>query len=146
MPSITNVAAIAACDAVVDLVDVGSADLNGDLVIYDATGGVPATVEDAITTQVTLTRVELQDPAFSAAIDGAPGGVASLLGVPLSDLAIDATGTAAFARIHDRDNNAVMQLTVTVVGGGGELQLNSVALQVGATFTIVSGTITMPEA
>lgn len=144
MPSITNIAARAACDAVVDLIDGGTTDANGDLRIYDGTP--PATVEDALSGNTLLAQVELQNPAFSAAADGAPGGVATLLGVPLSDLAIDATGTASFARIFDRDNNAVMQLTVTVTGGGGELQLNSVALQIGATFTIVSGTITMPEA
>lgn len=144
MPSITNVAAIAATDAIVDLIDAGTADANGDLIIYGGTP--PATVETALAGNTVLAQVELQNPAFDAAADGDPGGVAALLGVPLSDLAIDATGTATFARFRDRDNGAVIQVSISATGGGGELQLNSTALQIGATFTVTAFVFTMPEA
>lgn len=142
MPSITNAAAIAACNAVVDLIDGGTTDPAGQLVIYD--GVPPANVEAALSGNNILAEVDMQNPAFGPAADGNPGGVATLLGVPLSDNSINATGTASFARIFDRDNVALMQLTVGT--SGAEVIVNSTAFQVGATFTITAGTVTMPEA
>lgn len=141
--SLTNAAAIAACDAVVDLVDAGTTDANGDLVIYDGTP--PADADTALSGNTVLARVELQNPAWGAAADAAPGGQSTLQGTPLSDNSIDATGTASFFRMFDRDNGTVLQGTVTATGGGGDIEVNSLAFQISATFTITSGTITMPE-
>lgn len=112
------------------------------VIIYDATGGIP-TVETAISTQVTLAEVDLQNPAFDAATDANPGGQIALAGVPLSDNSINATGTAAFFRIIDRNGDVVGQGTVGT--SGTDMIVNSDAFQAGATFTIVSLTVTMPE-
>ena len=141
--SLTNATAIAMCNAAVDRVDNGTTDANGDLVIYDGTP--PADADTALSGNTVLARVELQNPAFGAASDDNPGAIAALLGTPLDDLDIDATGTASFFRVHDRDNNVIWQGSVTATGGGGDLELNSVSLQENAKFTITGYNFRMPE-
>lgn len=143
MPSITNAAAQAAANAIVDLIDVGTTNPGGTLRIYDGTP--PTTITDALSGNNVLAEVVFQDPAFGPASDANPGAVSALLGVPLSDNSINATGTASFGRLFDRDDTGVIQVSVSATGGGGELQLNSTALQSGATFTVTALTFTMPE-
>jgi hypothetical protein len=66
---ISNAAAIAACDAIVDRVDLGGA---GKLRIYDGTQ--PADPDTAVSTQVLLAEITLANPAFNSATDANPGG------------------------------------------------------------------------
>lgn len=141
MPFITNTAAKAAMDAVADLVDAGTTDPNGALVVYDGTP--PADADTALSGNTLLATVELQDPAFNAAADAAPGAIVTLQGVPLSDTSIDATGTASFARLFDRDNAVIAQFTVGT--SGTDIIVNSTAFQSAATFTVTAFTITHPE-
>jgi hypothetical protein len=83
-----------------------------------------------------LAIIPLVKPSFTVA-----GGVATLAGVPRSDVSADNTGTAALGRIKDSTGTVVVDgLTVGV--GTGDIQLNSVALSAGQTVTITSGTIT----
>ena len=83
-----------------------------------------------------LAVIPLSDPSFTEA-----GGVITMAGVPKSDAAADATGTAAAARI--KDSNAVVVVNNLTVGvGTGDIQLNSTAINAGQTVTITSGTIT----
>ena len=83
-----------------------------------------------------LATIPLQKPSFTVA-----GGVATLAGVPRSDVSADNTGTAALGRIKDSTGTVVVDgLTVGV--GTGDIQLNSVSLSAGQTVTISSGTIT----
>ena len=59
------------------------------------------------------------------------------------DVSANATGTAAHFRIKDSGGTVChMQGTVTVTGGGGELQLDSVSLTSGQSVTITTFTIT----
>ena len=141
--SISNLAAIAACDAVVDRIDLGTTDAQGSLSIYD--GAVPANADTALGAQTQLAELEMSNPAFGAAVDGTPGGVATA-GAISDDTAADATGTATFFRIFNRDNVAVLQGTVTATGGGGELELVTVSLVINVVVEITSLTVTMPEA
>ncbi len=84
-----------------------------------------------------LATINLPNPAFGASASG----VITLQGVPLSDTSADSTGTAAEARIKDRDGNDV--ITGLTVGTGSEdIVLDSVSITAGQTVTINSGTLT----
>lgn len=138
--SISNVAARAACDAVVDLVDGGAG--AGLLRIYSGT--IPTDADTALGAQVLLAELTMSDPAFGAAADANPGGRATASAIT-GDTSANATGTASFYRMVDSNGVTIVQGSVTATGGGGDLQLNSVAIQSGAAVTVTSFTLTMPE-
>ena len=140
--SIPNTSAITACNAIVDACDVGTTDAQANVVIYS--GSVPALVDTALGAQVVLAELEMTNPAFGAAADAAPGATATASAIT-DDTTANATGTASFFRILNRDNVAVIQGAVGATGSGAELELNSVAIQAGATVEITSLTVTMPE-
>ena len=140
--SLSNAAAIAAANAIVDLLDVG-AGANGLLRIY--AGTAPADADTALGAQVLLAELAFSDPAFGAAVDGAPGGVATANAIS-DDTAADATGVATFFRALDKDGNTIFQGDVSVTAGGGDLQLNTTSLVIGATVSVTAMTATMPEA
>src|SRR3990167_9470244 len=88
-PRLTNAAASAAADAVVDRIDTGGA---GTIKIY--TGTIPTDADTAIGAQVLLATLTFAATAFGAAANG----VATAAAIT-SDSSADATGTAAWARI-----------------------------------------------
>jgi len=134
---ITNAAAKAACDAIVDLCDVGGA---GKLRIYDGTQ--PTDADTAIGAQVKLAELTLGNPAFGAAADANPGGRATANAVT-ADSSADATGTATWFRVV---NNAGTTLWDGSVGTSGcDMNLNSVSITLGANVSISSWTFTVPE-
>lgn len=137
---ITNAAARAACDAVVDLLDAGSGP--GKLRIYSAGSGVPANADDALTDQVLLAELTLSDPAFGNAADINPGARATANAIT-GDTSADATGTAAFFRALDSNNVVVIQGNVGT--SGAELILNTVNLTAGVAVNVTSWTHTQPE-
>jgi len=141
MVSVANTSALTMADASVDAVDIGSTNPQGTLVIYDGTP--PTNVDTALSGNTVLAQLDMANPAFGAAADAAPGGTATANAIT-DDTSADATGTASFYRILDRDNTPVLQGTVGT--SGAELNLNSVSIQSGATVSITSFTITMPEA
>jgi hypothetical protein len=55
-----------------------------------------------------------------------------------------AAANAGWFRMFDNSGDAVMDGTVTVSAGGGDLELNTVAISVGLTVEITAGTVTMP--
>ncbi len=140
--SLSNAAAIAACNAIVDLLDVG-AGAAGNIEIY--AGTAPADADTAIGAQTLLATLPFSATAFGAAVDGNPGGVATANAIT-SDTAADATGTATFFRANDKDGNCIFQGDVSLTAGGGDLQLNTTSLVVGATVSVTAMTATMPEA
>lgn len=141
--SMSNAAAIAACDSVVDLADIGTTDAQASVSIYSGTP--PANTDTALSGNTVLAELEMANPAFGAAVDAAPGGRAAA-GAITDDTAADATGTATFFRIFDRDNVALIQGSVTVTAGGGDMEINSIAIQIGSKVEITSLTVTIPEA
>lgn len=141
--SISNAAAIDACDSIVDLVDIGTGTASGHLKIY--AGSVPANVDTALSTQTLLADLAMSNPAFGGAADVSPGARATAAAIT-DDSAADATGTASFFRIVNRDGTAVIQGSVTATGGGGELELNTTSIVAGAAVSVTSLTVTMPEA
>lgn len=106
--------------------DLGAADASGDLQILDGLGTVLATVV-------------LANPAFVAG--AAPAR--TLSGVPLSVVAV-AAGTAVSGRVRDRDNVVVFTGPVSLIGGAGVFQLDTVTVGVGDTIQVLSGTLTYP--
>lgn len=136
---IANLAAIDACNAVVDLLDLGAS--NAYISIYNNTqpAGGP---DEAITTHVLLANLVCSDPAFGAAVDAAPGGQATA-GSILDDTSADATGTATWFRAFT--SNAVAIIDGDVNTAGADLNLNTTSIQSGATVSITSWTVTMPE-
>lgn len=124
----------AAAAAVGLLLDAGS----GAGYIEIRTGAQPATPNTAATGTL-LATLPLSDPAFGAA---ATGVITANAITP--DSTADASGTAGWFRAYDSSGAAVIDGTVTVSGGGGDMILSSVNVIAGGVVTVSSWTITMP--
>lgn len=127
----------AAADAVVDLLDAGS----GAATMEIRTGSQPASANDAATGTL-LATVTLADPAFGSAGSATPG-VAALAGTPRTATGA-AAGTAGWFRAKDSSGATVLDGSVTVTGGGGDLEVNTTVISVGVNVSITGGTVTMP--
>ena len=138
---LANASAIAALDAVVDLIDAGAG--AGVVNIYDGTE--PADADTALSGNTLLASITLNDPAFGAASDNTPGAIAAANGLPVTDTSADATGTASFFRVLDSDSNVIMQGDVTATAGGGDMEINSTSIVAGAAVRITTFNATMPE-
>ena len=134
---LSNAAAIAACNAVVDLLDGGS----GAGYIEIRTGSPPSNVDDAAPGTL-LATLPLSDPAFGSAADANPGATATASAIT-SDSSADATGTAGWFRAYDSNATAVIQGTVGT--SDADLILASVSITAGNTVSVSSWTVTMPE-
>lgn len=126
----------AKCNAAVDLLDGGPG--AGTIKIY--TGTQPATANDSASGTL-LATFTLGDPAFSAAATG----VATLLGVPLATTGSSA-GTAGWFRAADSTGATAFDGSITVTGGGGQLELNTTTISVGVAVEITGGSYTQPAA
>lgn len=135
---ISNAAAIAACDAIVDLVDAGAG--AGKLRIYS---GTQATDPDtAIGAQTLLAELTFSDPAFGACADANPGGRATASSIT-ADSSADATGTATWFRVVDSNN--VARFDGSVGTSSADLILNTTSIVSGANVAVSSYTFTVPE-
>lgn len=139
-PTISAATAIAACDAIVDLLDGGTG--AGTIKIYD--GSQPADPDEAVGAQTLLSEHDLNDPAFGAAADDAPGGKATANAIA-DDSSANATGTAAWFRASDGDGTAIIDGDVTATGGGGDMEINSTSISSGATVSVTGWNVTMPQ-
>ncbi len=135
---ISNAAAIAACNAIVDLIDAGSG--AGKLRIYDGTQ--PAGPDVAVSDQTLLAELTLSDPAFGAAADANPGGRATADTIT-GDTSANATGTASWFRAVDSDGNAVIDGSVGT--SDADLILVTTSIVAGQPVEVTSWTVTMPE-
>ena len=131
-PRLTNAAASAAADAVVDRLDTGGA---GTIKIYSGT--IPTNADTAVGAQVLLATLTFSATAFGAASNG----VATASAIT-SDSSADATGTAAWARLAS--GAGTTQMDVTVGTAGDDINFNTVAFVTGATVSITSLTYTQP--
>jgi hypothetical protein len=86
-----------------------------------------------------LATIALGNPAAASAASG----ILTFSGFPRSDALADASGTAAAARIRTvaGGTDVVTGFTVTLVGGGGDITLNTLNITAGQTVTINSMTI-----
>jgi hypothetical protein len=115
MTSILTTAAVnAACNAVVDLVDVGTLNATGAIVYRTSEGDEVATLN-------------LSNPAFGDAV----AGVATANTIT-SDT--DATGgVLSYYTVEDRDNTEIFRGTITEIGGGGQIEIVSTTIVAGTT-------------
>lgn len=99
----------AACDAIVDLLDVSG----------------PGNIQIATTAFASiLATITLANPAFGAAA----AGVATLQGTPLQDTSADNTGTAAVWRARTSGGTAILQGNAATTGDGSDITLDTSAL------------------
>jgi len=138
---ISGAAAMAACDALTGIMNGGSGDTT--LVVYSGTA--PATVGDALSGNTALVTFTLTDPAFPPSADSGTGATSTVDTGNVPQVAATADGTATFFRIFDGDGNATAQGDVTVVGGGGDLELSSVNIVTGVDVIMVALSVTMPK-
>lgn len=137
---IANSEAISACDAVVDAIDGGTA--AGVLKIY--AGSQPSGGPDATPGGATLlAELTLSDPAFGNATDSAPGGQATANSIS-DDSSANASGTATWFRAETSGGTAVIDGDAGT-GTGNDLVLDSANISAGATVSVTSWTVTMPE-
>jgi len=126
----------AANDAVVDLIDLGSAVSKGYIEIRD--GLIPTSPLSEATGKL-LAKLELSRPAFKNSADGK-----ALANVINNDIQIDNTGVASWFRIYNRDNIPVIDGTVSVIGGDGDIQFDKVDFFAGGVVAIMSLSVAMP--
>lgn len=110
-------------DAVVDLIDGGTTDPNGDLVIM--TSG-----------DVEVATLAFANPAFGAAASAVATANA------IADDTSATGGTAALFKVQDRENREIFRGTVTATGGGGDMELSSVTIGATDTVSVTSFTYT----
>ncbi len=117
--------------------------------IYDENGaGIPTDLSVAITSQLLLADIALNDPSFAGFVDATPGAQIVLDVTPIpEDSSANNSATATptlFARLEDSNGLEHVQFD-TVGTSGTELILNSLAIAAGAAVQITSGSLTMPE-
>lgn len=101
------------------------------------TGSKPATPETAATG--TLLATVAVSGSFSAT-----GG--TLTAADLAVVTIAASGTAGYFRVKTSGGTAILDGTVTGMGGGGDMQLAPTTLTAGATLDLGVPSFTMPVA
>jgi len=105
--------------------------------LYIRTGAAPAdcATADSGTVLATLT---LPSDWMAAASSGSKA-----LSGTWQDISADATGTAAHFRIKDSGDTAChIQGTVTITGGGGDMEVDNTSFSTGQQFTVTSFTLT----
>jgi hypothetical protein len=127
----------AAGNSIVDLIDLGSTNLNGYLEIW--TGSKP-TNPQAAATGTRLARCSLSNPAYGDFTNG------QALSNPIGqDTDLTGTGVAGWFRIYNRDNVPIFDGDVTGIGLGGDLEFDNVNFVKGGTVVINSLNAVMPE-
>ncbi len=137
---ISNAAAKAATDAVVDLLDAGS----GAGYIEIRTGTKPTGGPDATAAGSVLVTMPLDDPAFGNAADTNPGARATAAGLPNTATA-SGTGTATWARGYDSNGVAVIDGDVGLTGSGAAFILDNTSIVSGQLVQLNSWTVDHPE-
>lgn len=132
--------AVAMVNAAAALPDGGAA--GGKLRIYS--GAQPATPDAAVGAGTLLVEFTLGDPAFGAGADGVTGAVAT--GNAVAPVPATATGTAAWFRLVDSNNAAIIDGDVTDTAGTGSLKVSSTAIIAAIDVSIVSMSFTVPKA
>lgn len=107
----------------------------GFLRFYD--GVQPATADAALGAQVKLAELPLSASPFAAA-----GAGSIAVNAITDDLSADATGTATWATFVTAAGVRIFDVSVSTAGA--DINLNSVALQVGAKVSVTSYSLSIP--
>lgn len=128
--------ASAACDAIVDRLDIGGA---GTVKVYDGTQ--PANADTAVSTQNILCEFTLANPAFGAASNGA----ASMAGGTKTDSSANNTGTATWFRAFNGAGTVIIDGSVAATGGTADMIIDNTSIASGQTVNLTAWTVTMPR-
>lgn len=131
-PKITNASASLAADAVLAQLN------NGYLRMYD--GAQAADADTAVGAQVLLAELRWNATAFAAAVNGVAAANAIT-----PDASANATGTATWFRALKSDGVTVV-FDGSIGTSGANLNMNSVAIQIGAAVSVSSYSYTQPKA
>lgn len=112
-------------DAVVDLIDGGAGDAQGDLVFM--TSG-----------DVEVATLNMSATAFGAAASGTATAAA------ISDDTNATGGTIAKFKLQNKANTEILRGSVTATAGGGDIELSSVSIGAGDTVSVSSLTYSAP--
>jgi len=115
----------------------------GTLRLYS--GSQPAEA-DAAPTGTLLASGALPNPAFGAATDGAPGGVATAAAI--AAITASAPGTLGWFRVLSSGGATIWDGNIGLGASGADMIVAGASLAVvaGSSITISSLTVTMPEA
>lgn len=114
----------------------GIADAIDDLI---NTGAGVATLKFETSGDVEVATISLQDPAFG----DAAAGLITLNGLPISSAAATG-GTVGKFSVYNKDAVKQFEGTVTVTGGGGDIELPALEVPVGAILQLISLAIQVP--
>lgn len=143
--NISMAVAKAALDAVVDLLDAGTA-ANARLRIYN--GSQPGRPDDAVGTQTLLAEIDLGTATiFGAAATGtgtlANTATATASGIlPKSNTSATAAGTATWFRAVDKDGTGIIDGSVGT--SDADLILDNTSIATGQTVTLSSWKVKLP--
>jgi len=123
MPLLQTAARNAACNSVVDLLDLGSTNANARMVFR--------TVADA-----EVATLNMSNPAFGNAANGACTAGA------ISDDTNATGGVTTKATLEDRDSTEALELSVAT--SGADVNVSSTTIAAGDTVSVSSLTVTVP--
>ena len=116
----------AACNAIVGLVDAGTANPAGRLLIYNDSSTV-------------LAWLPFGNPAFQDSTDG------TSVSNPLTDSTALADGTASWFGVFDRDSTRIWRGSVVQTGHVGDMRLAQTILHTDMTVSITQATYVVPS-
>ena len=139
---LSNELALAMADQITLRMDEGT----GAGIIEGRDGTQPADPDTAVTGVLGFTLI-CSDPAFPAAADGAPGGVATASAIT-DDSSADATITLGYCRAS-ATNDSITPLDDHIDGeagtAGADWNFNTLAIVAGAVVSATSWVVTVPE-
>jgi len=128
MAVLSSAARSAMCDAFVDLIDVGSTNSAGQIIIQTVAGAAD------------LATIALNNPACGAA----SSGVATLDVDPeIKDASATGGSVAAQWVLQNRNEVTILTGNVGLVGSGKDMELESLTIPAGTEIVIESGSFTM---
>lgn len=131
---LTNAVASAGADAIVALLDSGTA-----CIIEVYAGTIPADADTAIGVQTKLATLTMSAASFAAAVNGVATAGAITSGTAIAD------GTASFARFLTQSGGTA-RLDVNLGTSGAAINFNTLAFTTGSTISITALTLTQPKA
>ncbi|GMQ90614.1 MAG: hypothetical protein BMS9Abin10_1013 [Gammaproteobacteria bacterium] len=139
VPNISAALAIKLADLIDDEFNIGStaAEIRG------RTGAQPVD-PDAVESGTLLFTLPMAATAFAAAADAAPGGVITAAAIT-DDSSADATGTLGYCRSAATGTGADDVVDGEAGTSGADFNFNTLAIVSGATISMTSFTITVPQ-
>lgn len=130
---LSNELRTAMAQSIITAIDNGGA---GKITLYD--GAQPAGPDTAVVSQKVLSEHTLSTPCGTAS-----NGVLTFSAIAEDQFANN-SGTATWARITDRSGKAIADASISVVGGSGDLHINTVNIIVNGPIRFSSLLWTMP--